>query len=41
MFTTLEKNIVSVVLAVNNYEIVDLGVMVPAEKIIQTAIEEK
>ncbi|MFN3271357.1 MAG: methionine synthase [Cloacibacterium caeni] len=35
------KNIVSVVLDCNNYEIVDLGVMVPAEKIIQTAIEEK
>ncbi len=35
------KNIVGVVLACNNYEIQDLGVMVPAEKIIQTAIEEK
>ncbi|MDO1502548.1 methionine synthase [Winogradskyella maritima] len=35
------KNIVSVVLACNNYEIVDLGVMVPPEKIIQTAIEEQ
>lgn len=35
------KNIVSVVLGCNNYEIVDLGVMVPAEKIIQTAIEQK
>ncbi|WP_276878128.1 methionine synthase [Chryseobacterium joostei] len=35
------KNIVSVVLGCNNYEIVDLGVMVPAEKIIQTAIAEK
>lgn len=35
------KNIVSVVLGCNNYEIVDLGVMVPAEKIIQTAIEKK
>ncbi len=35
------KNIVSVVLACNNYEIIDLGVMVPAEKIIQTAIDEK
>ncbi|MGR3854826.1 methionine synthase [Chryseobacterium indologenes] len=35
------KNIVSVVLGCNNYEIVDLGVMVTAEKIIQTAIEEK
>jgi len=34
------KNIVSVVLACNNYEIVDLGVMVPPEKIIQTAREE-
>lgn len=35
------KNIVSVVLACNNYDIIDLGVMVPAEKIIQTAIDEK
>lgn len=35
------KNIVSVVLGCNNYEIVDLGVMVPCEKIIQTAIDEK
>ncbi len=34
------KNIVSVVLGCNNYEIVDLGVMVPAEKIIQAAIDE-
>ena len=35
------KNIVSVVLGCNNYEIVDLGVMVPCEQIIQTAIDEK
>ncbi|MDG1037887.1 MAG: vitamin B12 dependent-methionine synthase activation domain-containing protein, partial [Polaribacter sp.] len=35
------KNIVSVVLACNNYEIVDLGVMVPPEKIIETAIAER
>src|SRR5204862_154623 len=35
------KNIVGVVLACNNYEIIDLGVMVPAEKILQRAIEEK
>lgn len=34
------KNIVSVVLACNNYEIIDLGVMVPPEKIIETAIRE-
>ena len=33
------KNIVSVVLACNNYEIIDLGVMVPPEKIIAQAIE--
>ncbi|MCO6188369.1 methionine synthase [Rhizobium sp. L1K21] len=33
------KNIVGVVLACNNYEIIDLGVMVPAEKILQTARE--
>ncbi|OWP87399.1 methionine synthase [Flavobacterium covae] len=35
------KNIVSVVLACNNFEIIDLGVMVPPEKIIDTAIKEK
>lgn len=35
------KNIVSVVMACNNYEIIDLGVMVPAETIIKKAIEEK
>ena len=35
------KNIVSVVLGCNNYEIIDLGVMVPPEKIIQTAIKEQ
>lgn len=35
------KNIVSVVMACNNYEIIDLGVMVPAEKIVETAICEK
>ena len=34
------KNIVGVVLACNNYDIVDLGVMVSAEKIITTAIQE-
>jgi len=34
------KNIVSVVLACNNYEIIDMGVMVPPEKIIETAIAE-
>lgn len=35
------KNIVSVVMACNNYEIIDLGVMVPAETIVQKAIEEQ
>ena len=35
------KNIVSVVMACNGYEIIDLGVMVPAEKIVETAIKEK
>jgi 5-methyltetrahydrofolate--homocysteine methyltransferase len=35
------KNIVSVVLACNNYDIIDLGVMVPAEKIIQKAIDDQ
>ncbi len=34
------KNIVGVVLSCNNYEIIDLGVMVPADKIIDTAIKE-
>ncbi|CAM7569825.1 methionine synthase [Morganella morganii] len=35
------KNIVGVVLQCNNYEIIDLGVMVPCETILRTAIEEK
>src|SRR5690606_9644499 len=35
------KNIVSVVLACNNYEIIDLGVMVPPEKILATARERE
>lgn len=35
------KNIVSVVLQCNNYEIIDLGVMVPCEEIIKTAIKEQ
>ncbi|HEV2209979.1 MAG TPA: methionine synthase [Verrucomicrobiae bacterium] len=35
------KNIVGVVLGCNNYEVVDLGVMVPAEKILQTAREKQ
>ena len=35
------KNIVSVVMACNGYDIIDLGVMVPAESIVQKAIEEK
>lgn len=35
------KNIVSVVLQCNNYEVIDLGVMVPAQKIVETAIAEK
>ncbi|MEZ4559250.1 MAG: cobalamin-dependent protein [Caldilineaceae bacterium] len=35
------KNIVGVVLACNNYEIVDLGVMVPTEKILETARREE
>ena len=33
------KNIVSVVMACNNFEVIDLGVMVPAEKIVSAAIE--
>jgi 5-methyltetrahydrofolate--homocysteine methyltransferase len=35
------KNIVGVVLACNNYEVIDLGVMVPAAKILETARAEK
>ncbi len=35
------KNIVSVVLACNNYEVIDMGVMVPAEKILAKAKEEQ
>ncbi len=35
------KNIVGVILGCNNYEIIDLGVMVPTEKIIQAAIDQK
>ncbi len=34
------KNIVGVVLGCNNFEIIDMGVMVPADKILKTAIEE-
>lgn len=35
------KNIVDVVMACNNYEVIDLGVMVPAEQIVAKAISEK
>jgi len=35
------KNIVSVVLACNNYEVIDMGVMVPADKILKEAIEKE
>jgi len=35
------KNIVGVVLGCNNYEVIDLGVMVPTEKILQAATEQK
>ena len=35
------KNIVAVVLGCNNYRVIDLGVMTPCEKILQTAIEQK
>ncbi len=34
------KNIVGVVLACNNYDVIDMGVMVPAEKILDKAVEE-
>lgn len=35
------KNIVAVVMACNNYEVIDLGVMVPAEQIVKKAVTEK
>ena len=35
------KNIVSIVLACNNFDVIDLGVMVPAEEIVKVALEEK
>ncbi len=35
------KNIVGVVLACNNYEVIDMGVMVPCEKILERARNEK
>ncbi len=35
------KNIVGVVMACNNYEVIDMGVMVPPEQIVKKAIEEK
>jgi 5-methyltetrahydrofolate--homocysteine methyltransferase len=35
------KNIVGVVLGCNNYDVIDLGVMVPADKIIETAVQEE
>ncbi len=35
------KNIVGVVLGCNNYQVIDMGVMVPCEKILERAIEEK
>ncbi|MDR2138591.1 MAG: methionine synthase [Tannerella sp.] len=35
------KNIVSIVLACNNYEVIDLGVMVPAEQILEAVLREK
>lgn len=35
------KNIVSIVLACNNYEVIDLGVMVPADDIVKAAVEHK
>ena len=34
------KNIVGVVLGCNNYEVIDMGVMVPADKILRTAVEQ-
>ena len=35
------KNIVGVVLGCNNYEVIDLGVMVPVDRLLQTAVDEK
>jgi len=40
MCTISARNIVGVVLQCNNYDVVDLGVMVPAAKILQTAREQ-
>ena len=37
----IEKNIVAVVMACNNYEVIDMGVMVPAEQIVRKAVEEQ
>ena len=37
MFSDIGKNIVGVVLACNNYEVIDMGVMVPGEKILERA----
>ena len=37
MYTISEKNIVGVVLACNNFEIIDLGVIVPCDKILDAA----
>lgn len=35
------KNIVNVIMSCNNFEVIDLGVMVPAEKIVEVAVREK
>ena len=35
------KNIVSIVLTCNNYEVIDLGVMVPADRIVEAVVREK
>lgn len=35
------KNIVGVVLGCNNFKVIDLGVMTPAEKILDTALEQR
>ena len=40
MLHDIGKNIVGVVMACNNYEVIDLGVMVPADQIIKKAKEE-
>ena len=41
MIVDIGKNIVGVVLGCNNFKVIDLGVMVPCERILQTVLEER